>query len=304
MFLKELFKAVADETRLRLLNLLIHYELNVNEIVSIFEMGQSRISRHLKILTDCGLLQSRRDGLWIFYKVAYETTKDHFISDIKKLVNSDLELTLDLEKNEEKIKEIFKKREVFFDEMAPKLDIVKSEIFGDLNLESIIVQKIKANKVFADLGCGNGELLIEVSEKMDWLIGVDRSRVMLEESKRKFKEKKVIAELRIGELEKLPIDENEIDFGIINMVLHHMEKPEIALSEASRVIKSGGELLIVELDKHSNEKMRSKFGHRWLGFLESEIAEWLNRYEFKLDEIETYDLNLGLKMKFYHTSKV
>jgi len=283
MFLKELFKAVADETRLRLLNLLIHYELNVNEIVSIFEMGQSRISRHLKILTDCGLLQSRRDG---------------------KLVDSDLELTLDLEKNEEKIKEIFKKREVFFDEMAPKLDIVKSEIFGDLNLESIIVQKIKANKVFADLGCGNGELLIEVSEKMDWLIGVDRSRVMLEESKRKFKEKKVIAELRIGELEKLPIDENEIDFGIINMVLHHMEKPEIALSEASRVIKSGGELLIVELDKHSNEKMRSKFGHRWLGFLESEIAEWLNRYEFKLDEIETYDLNLGLKMKFYHTSKV
>ncbi len=301
---RELFKAAADETRLRLLNLLLHYELNVNEIVDIFEMGQSRISRHLKILSDCGILQHRRDGLWVFYKVANLGSGSRFIKSVEHLIRNDISLDQDLKEHEEKIKEILKRREVFFDEMAPRLDIVKDEIFGNVEIENIISETLEPSRVFADLGCGNGELLAVVASKMDWMIGVDRSKIMLEESQRKFKELKIVAELRIGEIESLPIEDNEIDSALISMVLHHLESPELALLEAARVVKKDGKLLVVELDKHSNEVVRNKFGHRWLGFEQSELVSWLWSAGFKLEKVTDLPLSLELNAKFYHTVKV
>ena len=85
-------KALSDETRLRLALVLFHYELSVNELVSLLNMGQSRISRHLKILTEAGLLQSRRDGLWVFYSAATEGEGHEFLSSVISFMQEDVSI--------------------------------------------------------------------------------------------------------------------------------------------------------------------------------------------------------------------
>jgi len=292
------FKALSDETRLRLLHLFLHFELNVNEIVEIMDMGQSRISRHLKILTENKLLTFRRDGLWTFYSaVTHGNDGDgySFIEAIKYLFDKDPVCAKDLAGAKKVLEERAKETVRFFDSIAEDWEKLKREIIGSVDLNQLILKNIPNTNTIVDLGCGTGDLLDFLKEKANRLIGVEKSPKMLEKARRRFAGSEENIDLRIGELEHLPLREGEADLAVVNMVLHHLPDPTKALREVHQVLKQGDFFLIVDMLTHDLEGMRERFGDRWLGFSEAGIKKWLKNNGFKVKKIDYFDLKKGLK---------
>lgn len=294
------FKALSDETRLRLVHLSLHYELNVNEIVSIMRMGQSRISRHLKILTDNKLLTFRRDGLWTFYSAVTEGEGYAFIQAIKYLFDTDSQFGNDLIS----AKEVLKAREIetvrFFDSIAEDWEKLKREIIGDTDinqmiLNTIFTSSIKNKETIVDLGCGTGDLLEFLKKEAQLLIGVEKSSRMLDGARKRFASDGQNINLRIGELEHLPLREGEADVAVINMVLHHLPEPSKALKEVHRILKNNGTFIIADFLSHELESMRERFGDRWLGFHTEDIRKWLEASGFQVKKTDYFDLKKGLK---------
>ena len=293
-------KALADDTRLRIFNLLLKHELNVNDITDIMSMGQSRISRHLKVLTDSGLLTYRRDGLWVFYRAA--GSPGGRVS-LNSVVEGDPGMAEDLTRLEEKLLEKTREKTRFYDSIAPEWDTLKGGIIGQAHIPDEIIQRIGTCGTAADLGCGTGELLPRLSAGAKRVIGVDSSPRMLDQARERLSGNGDTIELRIGELEHLPMRDGEADSAVINMVLHHLTSPAEGLREASRVLKNGSPLIIVDLDKHEREEFRRTYGHRWLGFSSSEMESWLNEAGFMITETVRFDTGKGLTVALYAASK-
>ena len=153
------FKALADVTRIRLFNILLHHELSVNEVVELMGMGQSRISRHLKILTDSGLLECRRDGVWAFYSVNKNDPVQKLINSISYLFQGEEQLDRDLEKAGQIVEYRKHHTNLFFNSIASEWDQLKNEILKNFELNDVIIDHIEEGSVVADLGCGTGDLI-------------------------------------------------------------------------------------------------------------------------------------------------
>ena len=289
------FKALSDETRLRLLNLLLYFELNVNEIIEILNMGQSRISRHLKILTDKGLLKSRHNGAWIFYSTVTEGNGLKLIESIRCFLKNENLFSQDLKQAKRVIENRSRETTRFFDSIAEDWGKLKKEIFGNFDLNGFIQNHTQETHTIVDLGCGIGDLLSYITAKADIVIGVDKSPKMLEEAYARFQNNNEKIDLRIGEIEHLPLKENEVDIAIINMVLHHLSSPLAGFYEINRVIKRGGIFIIIDFLNHNLENMRKKYGDRWLGFSKEQIKTWLEKTGFKFDKFEDFNLQKELK---------
>ena len=293
------FKSLGDETRLRLLNLLLHHELSVNEIVSVMEMGQSRISRHLKILTDSGFLSSRRDGLWVFYSGSKNGKAQNLLRSLVTVFEIDEELKKDLNRLKGFIKKDSERKIQFFDSIAADWESIKGEIIGEVDVDKEIFNRINNSKITADIGCGTGGLLGELNKRSKRVIGVDNSPNMLNQARQRLGDNLETLELRLGELEHLPMREDEADTVILNMILHHVVNPSDGILEAGRVLARQGQLIIIDLEKHNNEEMRTTYGHRWLGFSKNEISNWLKNAGMKLvDEIQ-FEGQKGLKINLF-----
>ncbi len=172
-------KALADDTRLRLAYILWHYELSVNELVGLLNMGQSRVSRHLKILSDAGLLQARRDGLWVFYKAVEEGENKEFLSSIFSYLSKDIQNDLDVASRI--IEERAIKTRQFFNSIADDWDELNKEVLGAFSLPLEVQKSVPADcDIAVDLGCGTGEVLDKLLEASGSVIGVDGSQKMLD----------------------------------------------------------------------------------------------------------------------------
>jgi len=270
-------KALADETRLRIAIILWHYELSVNELVTLLNMGQSRISRHLKILTDAGLLQARRDGLWVFYKATNEPVNRAFLESIFNKIAKDAKDDLDMAARI--IEERAMKTRQFFNTIADDWDELNNEVLGDFSLPNAIQENTPTKcAVAVDLGCGTGEVLDKLLEVSQSVIGVDGSPRMLELARRRFSDnerKFSQLSLRIGELDHLPLRDGEANFACINLVLHHLSEPQIAFAEISRILAPQGLVFISDFTQHNVETMRQTYGDRWLGFSTETIEYYL-----------------------------
>lgn len=294
-----LFKALADETRLRLLNILNQHELNVNEIVEIMQMGQSRISRHLKILADSSLVTFRRDGLWVFYSVARDGAGRRLVDSIEFLFSSDPFFTEDIHRAHDVIAERARHSVRFFDSVATDWTRMRRELLGNFDLSAEIVRRISSQGVIVDLGCGSGELLPLLAKCGCHVIGVDRSMKMLEEARKQFERQHLAIDLRIGELEHLPLREHEADTVILNMVLHHLHSPLVCLREVYRVLNERGTVIIAEFLDHQNEELRRRYHDRWLGFSQEDITGWLSECNFTIRENHCFALERGLEICIY-----
>ncbi len=289
-------KALSDETRLRLAQVLFHYELSVNELVQLFQMGQSRISRHLKILTEADLLQSRRDGLWIFYSAVLDGEGRQFLKAILPFVDeesghADLDMAASI------IEERTLKTRQFFNEIADDWDEMNREILGEFSLPDTVAQAIPPHcNVAVDLGCGTGEVLAHLQSFCHELIGVDDSPRMLALARRRFGNHMEGISLRIGELEHLPLRDGEADFACINLVLHHLSHPLTALKETARVLCKGGLILITDFDQHTQESMRTLYGDRWLGFSIEKLNDFLDKAGFTTTSYRRQPVKKGLAL--------
>lgn len=294
-------KALADETRLRIYSILLLHELNVNDIVEILDIGQPRVSRHLKILSDAGLVSSRRDGLWVFYRAA---NGHKSAQRLKELVLNDPDVASELTLLEERIIEKAREKTVFYDSLAPQWDDLKADIFGSVHISTEIIESFVPCRVAADLGCGTGDLLPLLAKKAKHVIGIDRSPKMLEEAKRKLKGNGNNIELRIGELEHLPMRDEESDLVVFNMVLHHLIEPFKGIIEASRTISKGGLCIIADLDTHNREEFRTSLGHRWLGFPRDLMEIWLSNAGLKITGVKNFTTDTGLGISIFISQKL
>ncbi len=295
-------KAFADVTRARLVNVLYHYELNVGELVAVMGMGQPRISRHLKILSDCGLLVSRRDGLCVFYRTANQGPAGTFLTCVLPLLEEKEMLGNDLVQAAEVVRDRINKTRHFFDSIAASWDRLSREILGEMDMAQEIFSRVPSCSTIVDLGCGSGSLLAGLKVKAQNVIGVDCSPKMLELADQRISTGDGVS-LRIGELEHLPLRDGETDFGIMSMVLHHIVHPDAAIVEAARILQSGGGFLLVDFKRHENETMRIEYGDRWLGFEEDDVKTWLEQAGFTLLTLDAFPVNKGLVVNIFSAKK-
>ena len=282
-----LFKALGDETRIRILNLLLRHELNVNELVHILEMGQSRISRHLKILSDCGLVSSRRDGLWVFYAAETEGREAAFLVTVQDILEEEPHRGRDAGRSEGLQKENREAVTHFFDEIAPEWDSMQKEVFGSFDPGRFIMEQVPKCRVAADLGCGTGSLFPGLLEKAARVIGVDSSGNMIETARKNFSDTMDRIDFRLGEMAHLPLKDNEADCAVINMVLHHLPSIEQSLAETFRILSDGGTIVIMDFRKHHEESFRNRFQDRRLGFDLEELRSSLEKTGFTISGEKT-----------------
>ncbi len=299
----KIFKALADETRLRIFRILTSHELNVNEIVDVLQMGQSRISRHLKILADCRLLNWRRDGSFVYYQAEQDEDKRLLMAFISRYDRDTDKYSTDLQRSEIIVADRKQRTRSFFSRMAASWDDLKREIFGDFNLNRALFERFPRVDTAVDLGCGTGDLLSFMAEKADTAIGVDSSPEMLALAKKRLGYTGEKCDFRLGEIEHLPIKNREADFAVINMVLQHIAVPAAGIVEANRILKPGGILLIADLDKHNSENVRERFGGQWMGFAKKEIEKWLTDADFTVTDLHSYKVRLGLYVNVFTAEK-
>lgn len=295
MDLLRIHKALADETRLRLTAVLLAFELNVGELVGVFGMGQPRISRHLKVLADAGLVECRREGLWAFYRAAGQGEGRRFLDRVAPLFADMPQHAQDAERALSSVRERAQATRRFFDAVAGQWRDLSREVLGDFDLAEELAGRLHPGMIAADLGCGPGELVARLAETARQVIGVDGSPRMLELAAARLADRPNVS-LRLGELEHLPLREGEAQAVTLSLVLHHVNDPQAALAEARRVLAPGGVLLVAEFDRHGNEDMRVKYGDARLGVDQKTLYDWLQTAGFAPRRMDAYPVNQGLKV--------
>jgi len=280
-------RALADPTRLRIVALLEQAELSVNELQEITRLGQSRISTHLGLLSDAGLLSSRRDGKRTFYRLNRQAGAE--VSEFTRLAIRGAGELPEHEGDQVNLRRILARREeqaqVYFNQVAGRFDRSYGpgrswQAFGHLLLRML------PPLVVADLGSGEGLLAELLARRCRKVIAVDNSARMVEFGARKAKKNGLKnLEFRLGNLQSPPIAPESVDVVVLSQALHHAEEPAQALNAAFAILKPGGQLLLLDLVRHGFERARELYGDRWLGFAEADLHRWLEAAGFRSIEI-------------------
>jgi DNA-binding transcriptional ArsR family regulator len=280
-------RALSDPTRLRIVALLEKDELSVNELQEITRMGQSRISTHLGLLQDSGLVRSRREGKRTFYRLNSQGggAPAEFIQlairgarELPEQGGDQINLKRVLNRRREQA-------QVYFNQVAGRFDRVYGpgrswQAFGHLLL------RILPPLVVADLGSGEGLLSELLARGCKKVIAVDNSERIVAFGAAKAKKNHLKnLDFRLGDLQNPPIDPGSIDLAILSQALHHAEEPAKAIVAAHWILRARGQILILDLLRHNFEKAHELYGDRWPGFAESDLHRWLEEAGFRKIEI-------------------
>ena len=280
-------RALSDPTRLRIVALLEKDELSVNELQEITRMGQSRISTHLGLLQDSGLVQSRREGKRTFYRLTQPAngTAGEFIQlairgskELSEHASDQINLRRILNRRREQA-------QVYFNQVAGRFDRVYGpgrswQAFGHLLL------RVLPPLVVADLGAGEGLLSELLARRCKKVIAVDNSEKIVAFGAAKAKKNNLKnLEFRLGDLQNPPIEPESVDLVILSQALHHSEEPAKAIASAHKILRPRGQILLLDLLKHNFDKAHELYGDRWLGFPESDLHRWLEEAGFRAVEV-------------------
>lgn len=280
-------RALADPTRLRIIALLARDELSVHELQDITRLGQSRISTHLGLLQDAALLQSRRAGKRTFYRLnaAADATGRDFIriavagaAELPEHASDQVNLKRALALRQEQA-------QVFFNQVAGRFDRSYGpgrswQAFGQLLL------RILPPLVVADLGSGEGLLSELLARRCKRVLAVDNSERIVEFGAAKARKAGIRnLEFRLGDLQDPPVDSGSVDLVILSQALHHAADPARAVRSAHRILRPGGQVIILDLLQHRFEQARELYGDQWLGFAESDLQHWIEAAGFKKIEL-------------------
>jgi ArsR family transcriptional regulator len=277
-------KALADPTRLRILHLLTQTELTVAELTRILATGQSSVSQHLAQLRDAGLIVDRKDGTKSFYSRTNgaggagangSAPAAQAYAELAGSIEESAEAKQDLAALRDVLRARQQEAQEYFDRIA---EAIEHEYLPGRTWEGLAkaLLRLLPRARIADLGIGSGELTLLLCDASEKVIGVDYSQPMLDRVRAKAERAGVKnLELRLGDLESLPLAAGEVDVVVLSQALHHAEQPARALAEAHRVLAPGGRLLLLDLLKHRERWTREKFQDRWPGFHSRELVQWL-----------------------------
>ena len=278
MSFRALWQTLNDPTRLRILALLDLEELSVAELQEILHLGQSRISTHLGHLRSVGLVQPRREGKRTYYSLVKKLDRES-----RQILESAL-LTLaevpGAKADAAGLKLVLEKRRSvardYFNRVAGRLG--KSFCPGRTWAEiGPLLAQLIPRVIVADLGAGEGWLSQLLARRAERVIAVDNSPKMVAFGRAEAKKKNILnLEYRLGDLADPPIPARSVDIVILSQALHHAANPQQALAAATKLLRKGGRLVVLDLNRHQFDQSRELYGDHWLGFSEADLREWLN----------------------------
>ena len=271
-------RAVAEPTRLRLLVLCAHGELSVTELTQILGQSQPRVSRHLKLLCEAGMLERFREGTHAFYTLSREGEAARLAELLVDLVPAgDPTLALDLERHQA-IKEARDAAAAkYFRENAARWDSIRSLYIDEAQVEKALLATLPQEGVrdFIDVGTGTGRILELVAPRAERAVGIDLSREMLAVARVHIERAGLRnVNVRHGDMYQLPWPSGSFDAATLHQVLHFADDPAAAIQEVARVLRPGAILAIVDFAPHELEYLRTEHAHRRLGLRDLDMQQW------------------------------
>lgn len=282
----KLFKAAGEPTRMRILAALSQYELTVTELVSLLGQSQPRVSRHLKLLLEAGLVSRFQEGSWVFQRL----DESELTRSIVRLI--DLEDPM-LKQDAERLARIkahnARLAADYFSSNAGDWDQVRTMIGSDETIEQAMLQVI-AQRRFRnqiDMGTGTGRIVEIFADRTDRATGYDSNPEMLKLARSKFEQAGLVhCQARLGDITALPAPSASADLITIHQVLHYLDSPFAVIEEAKRLLAADGLILIVDFARHQHEFLRTEHAHRRLGFADSEVLFWADNNALTVSHME------------------
>ena len=277
--LLSILKAFAEKTRLRILRLISTQELAVNELVETLNVPQSRISRHLSVLRGLGLVQDRREGNCIYYRMAVDEINP-FARSLWQSLRAFQHDSKFFPEDFERLRQTLARREVrskeYFDVVQAEWDRIRRNYIDDALSFLVVASLIRPDAVAVDIGTGTGELLLSLASSAAKVVGVDRSEKMLDACRQRVRQSGLTnVELLRGDAEALPLPDEMCDTAFSSMLLHHLANPARGVKEMSRIVRPSGRVVISDLVEHNYDWTREVMADVWLGFTEEQIRGWL-----------------------------
>jgi ArsR family transcriptional regulator len=271
-------RAAAEHTRLRILGLCAHAELTVSELVEILGQSQPRVSRHLKLLMEAGLLERHQEGNWAYFRIAESRPAGelaHLVVDL--MPPGDQIHALDLQRLQA-LKEAYAvKAAAFFKRNAVDWDRIRALHIDQARVDEVLLGLFEHDEVqdILDVGTGTGHVLELLGARVESGTGVDLSRDMLNVARANlFQAGLRNCHVRQADMLQLPFTADRFDAVVAHMVLHYAERPAVAIAEATRVLRPGGRLVVVDFAPHERRELREEHAHRWLGFSDDKIHSY------------------------------
>ena len=269
-----LFRLLADPTRLRLLRVLSHDRFNVSELTGILGVAQSGVSRHLGLLKEAGLVTEAREGGYVYYQLADgPSTGSGSLRTLLDEQFAESEADPAVRQDESRLQEVLRHRKENFETHGDIRQLVPGRSWAAW--ARALGHLLPALDV-ADIGCGEGYLTVETARWARSVVGIDRSDEVLERAKALAARRRVSnVQWKKGDLAPLPLHDASVDIALLSQALHHAVEPEDALAEVVRVLRPGGRVLVLDLRRHDQKWVSSRFGDKWLGFTDAELEKLL-----------------------------
>lgn len=289
----DIFRALADPTRVRIVSLLRTMELAVGELAQVLGQSQPRVSRHIKILCDAGIAQRRREGSWVFLcpgKTDIVAPLFRAIDDWSHLGAVDHWAVADSARLAAVRADRAAAAQRYFAAHAGQWDAIRSLHVAETDVEAAMAKALSDQPIgtLVDIGTGTGRMIELFGGRAQRATGIDRNPEMLRLARAKLAESPQSNwDLQQGDVAALPLPSHSADTVILHQVLHFIPAPEAAIAEAARLVSASGRLLIVDFAPHEREALRVDNAHTRLGFSDDQIRSWFAASGLAVDLIET-----------------
>ena len=287
--LADRFQALADPTRLRIVALLRLMELSVGELAQVLGQSQPRVSRHLKILADAGVLERRKEGSWVFLTLADPERVEPMFALIDAWADPATRVLFasDAARTETIRSERAEAANLYFAGHAEVWDQIRSLHVAESEVEQAIDDALGRRPLgrLVDVGTGTGRMIELFGPRSSQATGIDRSSDMLRVARVKLEAAGIASSLRQGDMYALPLGDQSAETVVIHQVLHYAHSPATAIAEAARVLAPGGTLLVVDFAAHDREELRDRDAHIRLGFDDEMMTGWFGSAGLEVDQV-------------------